>query len=215
MRGQRSILEQWRQAAENQTDPPTVITQQPRQPIHIVAPFQETMEVLPPRMLYCATDGACRANGSRNATGGYSAIFEDHPELSIAEPLFPMNGHPVTNNRCEYMGLLRAIEQAPPATPLHVYSDSMLLINTFNKWMANWRKNGWRKYDGGVVLNLDLVQRLDTMRSRRPAPIILEHVRAHTNKKDRISTLNNHADYWAKKAAAQGRAQVVDVNISV
>lgn len=161
-------------------------------------------------ILYCATDGACSDNGSKRAKGGYSAIFDGdvHEHLSIAEPML---GQCVTNNRCETMGLIRALEQAPNGLLLHVYSDSMLLVNTVNKWMSTWKRNGWRKADGKPVMNVDLLQHLDRLLLQRH--VVLEHVRAHTNKKDRASLLNERADFWAKQACVKGIIQIPNRNV--
>jgi ribonuclease HI len=193
---QRSIIEQFKAIAIATQSVPTV---------HTTVPCNNTMSVPPPlQSLICATDGSCTGNGTKRACGGYSAIFEDHPELSIAEPLMDNN---VTNNRCEYMGLIRALEQVPSSTQVHIYSDSMLLVNTINKWMASWKKKGWKRYDGGDVQNLDLIKRIDSLKATHKFTI--EHIRAHTNKKDRISILNDRADFWAKKAAQERTPQLI------
>lgn len=167
----------------------------------------EQVEPTKQPVLYAATDGACLDNGKRHAKGGYAVIYEGRPDLSLAEPLFPTSEHPVTNNRCEIMGLIRALQVAPPGVPVHVYSDSMLLVNTVTKWMNGWKRSGWKKKDGGKVMNEDLIRCLDDLRKERI--VTLEHVRAHTNKKDRISLLNDRADIWAKRAANTGRSQII------
>ena len=39
-----------------------------------------------------------------------------------------------------------------------VYSDSAYSINIFTSWMHNWANNDWKKSDGKVPENLELIQ---------------------------------------------------------
>lgn len=144
-------------------------------------------------------DGSAIGNGKKSVKAGYAAVFPDHPALTLHEHL-PWNaGVPPSNNRAEYMALIRAHEVAPPGQPLNAYTDSMLLVKTVTQWLPMWKRKGWMKADGQPVLNLDLVQRLDTLKRERP--LTIHHVRAHTGKQDYHSIWNAKADELAKKAA--------------
>jgi ribonuclease HI len=68
--------------------------------------------------------------------------------------------------------------------------------------MKGWKKNGWRKASGDPILNRDLVERLDVLLASTPRKVIWQHVEAHTNKQDWLSTWNAKADELAKKSAA-------------
>lgn len=152
--------------------------------------------------LICFSDGSCFNNGRKNARAGFACVFPNHPDHTFSAPVI---GPLVTNNRAEYTALLRAMEisdtidQSRTKT-LHFYTDSMLLVNTATKWMAAWKRNGWRKADGDPVMNLDLVQEISAKVDERP--VVFHHVRAHTGKKDWESRWNEVADKLAKEAVA-------------
>lgn len=145
-------------------------------------------------------DGSALGNGKANVKAGYAAVFVDHPELTLAEHLPYMNGHAPTNNRAEYMALIRALEVAPQGRPIKAYTDSMLLYNTITTWIPSWKRKGWRKADGTPVLNIDLVQKLDILKAQRK--LTMQHVLAHTGKQDFFSVWNDKADKLAKAAAS-------------
>jgi ribonuclease HI len=148
------------------------------------------------------TDGSAIGNGKTNAKAGYAMVWPNHPHLTTSKPL---QGTPKTNNRAEFMACidaLEALQQEDPRgdQPLHVYTDSMLLINTVTKWIKGWKKNGWKKASGDEVQNLDLVKRLDELLTQRKAT--WTHVEAHTGNNDWMSMWNDKADKLAKSAAA-------------
>lgn len=146
------------------------------------------------------TDGACSANGKKNARGGYSAVWPDYPHMDGG---WPLEGEKATNNRAEFMGLIKSFEIADKIDPerklhLEVYTDSMFLINCITKWLAGWKRNGFKKADGKPVLNQDLLLIIDQLRMKRM--VVLNHVRAHTGKTDWKSVYNAKADALAVSA---------------
>ena len=148
------------------------------------------------------TDGACSANGKKNAKGGYSTVWPDYPEMDGG---WPLEGDKSTNNRAEMMGLIKSFEIADVIDPerkkhLEVYTDSMFMINCVTKWLANWKKNGFKKSDGSSVLNQDLLREIDALRLKRV--LVLNHVRAHTKNTDWKSLNNAKADALARDACA-------------
>lgn len=102
---------------------------------------ESKMSVTPPRDgLVAFTDGACSKNGRPGATAGYAVVWPNHPDHTLSKPLAASLGMPPTNNRAEYTGLLEALKIAnqidPTLTmPLYIYTDSMLLVNSINKWI--------------------------------------------------------------------------------
>jgi len=156
-------------------------------------------------IIECFTDGSCINNGRPTARAGYSAIFPEHSEHNVCEPLITP---PYTNNRAEFMGFISAAEKADLVDPhridrLMVYTDSALLINSITKWMKGWKARGWYKGDGQKCKNVDLLKRIDTIMKTRD--IQFKHVKAHTNGKDRESIYNALADETAKRGAEKDR----------
>ena len=101
------------------------------------------------------TDGGSLGNPG---PGGYGVVllYAGHrKELSGGFRL-------TTNNRMEMMAALVALEQLGESpTAIDLYSDSSYLVNGITKgWAGKWRNNGWRKADGGNILNVDLWRRL-------------------------------------------------------
>jgi ribonuclease HI len=67
-----------------------------------------------------------------------------------------------TNNQGELTAVLELFRAtAHVDDDLLIICDSQYVINTVTKWMAGWKRKGWRKGDGKPVLNLDLIQQLD------------------------------------------------------
>lgn len=149
-------------------------------------------------------DGACSGNGTRHARAGYAVVFPSM-ERTVAEPLFGANQ---TNNRAEYMAAIRALELSAELDPsgrktLFIYTDSMLLLNSATRWMATWKRSGWKKKDGKAVLNVDLLMRLDELTARRQ--VSWKHVSAHTGGVDWASRWNDAADKAARGVVEAAR----------
>ena len=109
-----------------------------------------------------------------------------------------------TNN----MGELAAVLELFRATAhvdddLHILCDSQYVINSVTKWMPGWKKKGWRKGDGKLVMNLDLLKELDEAIAGRRYRF--EWVKGHVG-----HALNEAADARARGAAEahQRRATV-------
>lgn len=115
-----------------------------------------------------------------------------------------------TNNQGELTAVLDLLAQtAHLADDLVIYCDSQYAINSITKWMAGWKKRGWRKADGKPVLNLEIMQALDAaMAGARAAGRRVEFrwVKGHAG-----HPLNEAADRLANGAAtAYSRGQVPD-----
>jgi len=131
-----------------------------------------------PRVVAAACDGACRGNPG---PGGWGALlrFEDGSvqELGGADP-------DTTNNRMELIAALTLLEhlrEMPLHPSLTIRTDSRYLIDGFSKWLAGWKRKGWRTASGGAVLNRDLWEALD--RARLPG-VPLTHVKGHSGDPD-------------------------------
>lgn len=119
----------------------------------------------------------------------------------ISEDQWASGGWPkATNNRGELQAvieLLRAVEDS--GSDVHVLCDSQYAINSITKWMAGWKKRGWKKADGRPVLNDDLMKQLDELMSAAKSAgrsITYEWVKGHADHQ-----MNERADDLARAAA--------------
>jgi ribonuclease HI len=145
------------------------------------------------------TDGSCVHNGTARARAAFACVWPDHPDHDVGLSLRDDETH--TNNRAEFHAVLHALERADAIDParkqtLTVYTDSMLLINTFTKWIENWKRRGWRKADGKMVMNLDLVTSIDAWLQLRTTAF--QHVPAHTGGETFEARFNDKADRLAR-----------------
>ncbi|MCT0223714.1 ribonuclease H [Synechococcus sp. CS-1328] len=130
------------------------------------------------RVVAAACDGACSGNPG---PGGWGALlrFSDGSvrELGGAD-------RATTNNRMELtaaLALLEALAELPHQEGMAIRTDSRYLIDGLDKWMAGWKRKGWRTASGNPVLNRDLWEALD--RARLPG-VRLAHVRGHSGDPD-------------------------------
>lgn len=110
-------------------------------------------------MIQIHTDGSCLGNPG---AGGWAAIIVD--EHGKREELFGGEVQ-TTNNRMELTAAIRALEKIPAGTSVELFTDSSYLKNAFTQgWLANWKRNGWRK---GTIRNQDLWRELDALVASR------------------------------------------------
>ncbi|MEA5474305.1 ribonuclease H [Synechococcus sp. CCY9201] len=129
-------------------------------------------------MVAAACDGACSGNPG---PGGWGALLR-FSDGSVRE----MGGadRATTNNRMELtaaLALLEALADLPHQEGMAIRTDSRYLIDGLDKWMAGWKRKGWRTAAGNPVLNRDLWEALD--RARLPG-VRLAHVRGHSGDPD-------------------------------
>jgi ribonuclease HI len=98
-------------------------------------------------------DGAAEPNPG---PGAYAAIIVDGRG---EHELVGYEKH-TTNNRMELMAAIVALEHLERGR-VRVTSDSQYVVQGATRWRFAWKRRGWRRRDGGHVLNLDLWQRLD------------------------------------------------------
>jgi ribonuclease HI len=145
------------------------------------------------------TDGSARNNGKKNALASFAVVWPYHEEFNFSSRLGNNELH--TNNRGEYHAVIHALDIACEIDPsmkktLIVYSDSQLLINSLTLWLLQWKKNNWRKADGEIISNLDLVKLLDEKIKMRN--VVFRHVRAHTGKDTWEARWNDKVDVNAR-----------------
>ncbi|WP_407358751.1 ribonuclease HI [Microbacterium sp. LTA6] len=100
-----------------------------------------------------------------------------------------------TNNQGELQAVLELLRAtAGSDEKLVIECDSRYVIDSVTKWMPGWKRRGWRKADGGPVLNRELIEGIDeAMRGR---DIRFEWVKGHAG-----HPLNEAADERANAAA--------------
>lgn len=162
------------------------------------------------------TDGSCVRNGKASAKAGFACVFPDHPDLSGGWPL--ADGVVPTSNRAEFAGFIRAAEiadkidgtaaDAAQRRTLLVVTDSQLLQNCVMRWIAAWRKKGWKKADGAQVANLDMCKKIAEICDKRA--VVVKHVKSHTDGDDVDSKGNARADALAVKACQTQKRVVPD-----
>jgi ribonuclease HI len=115
------------------------------------------------------TDGACSGNPG---PGGWGTIliWGNHRKLlSGGEP-------ETTNNRMELTAVIEALRAVPAEAGVRVVTDSQYVMNGITRWLAGWRKRGWRTATGSAVLNRDLWEALAALVGPR---VTWEWVRGH------------------------------------
>ncbi|MDT0156003.1 ribonuclease H [Microbacterium sp. ARD32] len=135
--------------------------------------------------IIAAADGSALGNPGPN---GWAWYIDDERWAAGGSP----HG---TNNQ----GELRAVLELLRATSgvdekLLIECDSRYVIDSVTKWMPGWKRRGWRKSDGGPVLNRDLLEGIDE--ALRGRDVEFSWVKGHAG-----HPLNEAADERANAAA--------------
>jgi ribonuclease HI len=143
------------------------------------------------------TDGACRGNPG---PGGWAAIVV--PPHAPDEPVELSGGAPhTTNNRMEYTAALEGLRSLPAGSRVCIVTDSRLMLDSMTKWIAGWKRKGWKTAGGDPVKNQDLVQALDAEIARH-ADVRWHWVRGHeTGAEHAHKAFNDRADRLAVAAS--------------
>ncbi|WP_353115996.1 ribonuclease H [Microbacterium sp.] len=100
-----------------------------------------------------------------------------------------------TNNQGELRAVLELLRAtAESGEKLLIECDSRYVIDSVTKWMPGWKRRGWRKADGGAVLNRDLLEGIDEALAGRD--VSFSWVKGHAG-----HPLNEAADERANAAA--------------
>lgn len=120
---------------------------------------------------------SCAAKGwKRNSPGGYAHT---------------------TNNRMEIMAAIAGLEELKEPCAVTLYTDSQYLRHAVEKkWLAGWRKNGWKTAAKKPVKNRDLWERLQVQLDRHS--VTLEWVRGHNGHAE-----NERCDELARSQSAR------------
>ena len=146
------------------------------------------------------TDGACRRNPG---PGGWAAIIVP-PDAGAPRELH--GGDPATtNNRMEFTAAIEGLRALPAGSRVCIVTDSRLMLDSMTKWIAGWKRKGWKTAGGDPVKNQDLVQALDAELARHDTR--WHWVKGHeTGAEHAHKALNDRADRLAVAAAQSAAA---------
>lgn len=149
------------------------------------------------------TDGACQPNPGQ---GGWAAILRyAHPSRGMFERITYGSALSTTNNQMEMTAAIKGLKLLKEPCGVMLHTDSKYLISGCQKWVPNWKKNGWRTKTGDVK-NKDLWMELDSLMSVHQ--ITFRWVKGHSGHK-----LNERADQLAVQARlSQGDDYVGEIN---
>lgn len=132
-----------------------------------------------------AADGSALGNPGPN---GWAWYIDDDRWAAGGSP----HG---TNNQGELQAVLELLRAtAGIDEKLIIECDSRYVIDSVTKWMPGWKRRGWRKSDGGPVLNRELLEGIDE--ALRGRDVEFSWVKGHAG-----HPLNEAADERANSAA--------------
>ncbi len=105
------------------------------------------------------TDGACRGNPGPGGWGVLLRFGDAERELFGGEP-------ETTNNRMELRAAIEALNALTQPCRVDLTTDSVYVRDGVTRWMANWKRNGWKTAAKKPVKNQDLWQALDVAAAR-------------------------------------------------
>ncbi|MFJ8438921.1 ribonuclease H family protein [Kitasatospora griseola] len=138
-----------------------------------------------------ACDGAAKGNPG---PAGWAYVVADSAAVPQRWESGAL-GHS-TNNVGELTALQQLLASVDPAVPLEVRLDSTYTRDAVTKWLAGWKRNGWKTAAGKPVANQELIQRIDALLTGRDVTFV--YVAAHQVDGD---PLNAVADKAASDAA--------------
>ena len=140
-------------------------------------------------MIKIYTDGACSGNPG---IGGWGAVIFSNSDDAV----FLNGGENITtNNRMELTAAIKSIAYFKNRSNLEIFTDSKYLKDGIEKWILDWKKNGWKTADKKDVKNKDLWKELDKLSSTFYIEWIW--VKAHST-----DALNNEVDLLARSSAS-------------
>lgn len=140
-------------------------------------------------MIEVYTDGACSGNPGPGGWGVVIRAGSSDRELMGGEA-------DTTNNRMEMQAVIRACAEMTDGTEIALYTDSSYVKDGITRWIAGWKRNGWRTSQKKAVKNQDLWRRIDAEAAR--LRISWHWVKGHAD-----NPWNNRADALARQGLLQ------------
>jgi len=101
-----------------------------------------------------------------------------------------------TNNRMEITAALQGLRAIKQRCHVKVVTDSEYVKNGITRWIASWKRNGWRTSSRQPVKNQDLWEELDAEADRHETEWVW--TKGHADHAD-----NNRCDELANRAARE------------
>ncbi len=137
------------------------------------------------------TDGACSGNPGPGGWGAVLVYRGHEKEMRGGE-------RRTTNNRMELTAAIRALEALNRPSRVRLHTDSTYLRDGITRWIARWKRNGWKTASRTPVKNADLWRRLDEAADGHDVEWCW--VKGHSGHRG-----NERADRLAREGTAQGR----------
>jgi len=140
------------------------------------------------------TDGACSGNPG---PGGWAFILR-HP-ASGKEIEYSGGETDTTNNRMELQAVIEGLKKLTRPANVELVSDSKYVLQGLGEWMPKWKRNGWKRKEGGrlkPVKNIELWQELDALAVKHR--ITFTYIAGHSG-----HTENERCDQLAVAASKQ------------
>jgi ribonuclease HI len=147
------------------------------------------MAILPAVDLFC--DGACLGNPG---PGGWAFLLRVKTSKGVQERTGTGAEAHTTNNRMELSAAIHGLEALTKPCRVHIVGDSQYVLKGIDSWISGWKRKGWKKADGGEVINVDLWKRLDEL--IRIHSVETTWVRGHNGHPE-----NEQVDSLAREAA--------------
>ena len=128
------------------------------------------------------TDGSTLNNQHKgHRKGGIGVFFGNNDSRNKSIKLIESATNKVTNQVAEISACIEAIEsiilQPNIYKSILIKSDSMYTINCITKWCKTWEKKCWKKSDGKIIENIELIQKLYNYSNNHN--VRYEHIKAH------------------------------------
>lgn len=131
------------------------------------------------------TDGACRGNPGPGGWGASLRFNGKQKDMYGGEA-------ETTNNRMELTAVIEGLEALSRPHPVKIYTDSRYVMDGVTKWLAGWKKKGWKTAAKKPVKNVELWQRLDALVDANE--VSWQWVKGHSGDEG-----NEHADMLANR----------------
>ncbi len=92
------------------------------------------------------TDGACRGNPG---PGGWAYILR-HPTTGT-EKEASGGAAETTNNQMELEAVIQGLGALTRRTSVHIITDSEYVAKGCREWLPGWKRNGWKRREGGKL----------------------------------------------------------------
>lgn len=107
------------------------------------------------------TDGACRGNPG---PGGWAYVLR---HCATGKEREAAGGLAVTtNNQMELQAVIEGLQALTRPVCVEVITDSQYVAKGCAEWLAGWKRNGWKRKEGGrlkPIKNEDLWRTLDAL----------------------------------------------------